>query len=307
MYDDKESIFTPTPDASLERAGGALDGHLDAVPAQLCHHVDLLNLPSRAREQVVPVLDDDVGQPQLQILAHHPLLHRLPPRDHRVDALLRQQVGADVHQARERGIQELVLVHRGLGHRHRHDRVERLQQRVRLELLQRKRHPRGPPPLRRRDVEHLDVHLVAHAQDVARVRHPGPRELGDVDESLQPGRLGIVLRELHKGAKVGEGDNLRGCSDAGLEPFDTALLDQRALGDDDLLVGNVGDLHLDDLTHLRLERGDGGVLGGGLLWLGGDERGDVQIFVVVVEGRERRGDGLWRVLLPAALDVEGPG
>ena len=39
-------------------------------------------------------------------------------------------------------VRELVVVHARLGHRHRHDRVQSLQQRIRGELLKRKRHSR---------------------------------------------------------------------------------------------------------------------------------------------------------------------
>ena len=85
-----------------------------------------------------------------------------------------------------------------------------------------------------------------------------------MDQTLQPRGLRVILREFDEGAEVGEGDDLRGGSDAGFELLDAALLDQRALGDDDFLVVDVGDHDLDDLADLRLERRDGGVLGGRL-------------------------------------------
>ena len=41
------------------------------------HDVNLLHLPSRAREEIIPVLHVGVGEPQLEVLRDDPLLDRL--------------------------------------------------------------------------------------------------------------------------------------------------------------------------------------------------------------------------------------
>jgi len=56
----------------------------------------------------------------------------LTPRDDGVDAVLGEQVGADVHKPGQRRVQQLVVVHGGLQDGDGHDGLQRLQQRVRL-------------------------------------------------------------------------------------------------------------------------------------------------------------------------------
>ena len=96
-----------------------------------------------------------------------------------------------------------------------------------------------------------------------------------MNETLQAGRLRVILGELHEGAGIGEGDDASR-PNARLKRAGAAFHGERALGDDHLRVPDGSDADGDGFTHLGFEGGDGGVLlavalgGGGGFVDGGD-------------------------------------